>query len=171
MYKRAIITSLIGIVIGIIFYSLKWYFLMKVAIVFVATVAVWNVSVRYPNINSLISILVAVGAAIYYCITKNDMVFGLLLAWVGYIKTTRLWTDHISYGATFPDEKLYDLAGDSNLNERDRIVATVIVMIFYIVLGFLTKVWTPLAFVPALFLLYRGIRIFQTADVDLDELY
>jgi len=151
----AFIVLIIGIIIG-------WNFLIYAGIVYIISDVIWTVGEYVPPVNAVFSALLGVASAITFVITKNVVHFFWILIWIGYFKSERLWGQIYVYDQyySFLDDKIYDFVNqDSSLMAR--FIATLFVCAFYVILGSLAEFFLPLAFLPAIFLIYRAVRIIQ----------
>lgn len=160
-----IIKGVIALIVLIIGLASGWRILTYIAIVYLISDIVWILGDYNPRYNAVFTVILGTAAATTFVITKNEVHFYALLMWVGYFKSQRLWGQVYVYDQYYDllDEKIYNFVNeDSSLYAR--FLATFGVCVFYVVLGAAQVYFTPLAFVPVVFLIYRMIRIFQTCE-------
>ena len=156
-----IIKGVIALIVTIIAACAGWKILMYIGIVYVISDIIWILGDYNPLINAVFTVIIDIASAITFVITKNDVHFFSIMMWIGYFKSQRLWGEVFVYDQyySFIDDKIYDFVNeDSSLITR--FIATIIVCIFYVLLASPAMQFTPLAFLPALFLIYRVIRIY-----------
>ncbi|MBE6605397.1 MAG: hypothetical protein E7639_06845 [Ruminococcaceae bacterium] len=134
-----------------------------IALVYVGTFIVWSISDDHPKFNAFITFVVGLVNAIVFISTGKVWLFFLLLAWIGYVKTHRVWGEYAYYDYVTIDEKIYAFFDDSTTTTV-HVIATLLSIGFYCVLGFAALSAPSLAFIPVVWLGYRTIRVFMAAE-------
>ncbi|MBE6555886.1 MAG: hypothetical protein E7663_06670 [Ruminococcaceae bacterium] len=158
-----VFVCIVGLVIGgVLTAALDTAIPIVIALCFVGTLIVWSLSDDHPQFNAIVAVIVSLVNAIVFIKTGTAWLYFLLLAWIGYIKTHRVWSDFVAYDYFTIDETIYQWFDDAGTTAV-HIMATVLSIAFYMILGALALEIKAVAFLPVAFLLYRAIRVCQAS--------
>ncbi len=111
--------------------------------------------------------VLGVVAWIYLLVTHNYVVYMILIGIAGFLKACRFIADQGENLEVY-DKYVFEEWIYRKLNEHDtkivQFLCIVPCVLFYLLLGYPAFEMEILGFLPALFLLYRFIRIVQTTD-------
>lgn len=160
--KGNVIRGIIAFILLIVGISIQWNILIYASLVYIISDIIWTIGEVKPLVNAIFTVLLGIASAITFIITKNFTHFFWILMWIGYFKSEKLWSEIAIFDEyyNFNDNKIYHfLNHDSSLIVK--FIATLFVCAFYVLLGSLSFIFTPLAFLVPIFLIYRALRIYQ----------
>ena len=147
-----------GVLTGILGATLP----ILIAIGFVVALIVWALSSDYPKFNAAFSLVACgVGAALLIS-NGNSVMWLVILALIGYLKTSRLWEGCAVYDYVTIDEKIYEFFDDGATTFL-QVTGTILCIAFWVVIGSPALEFPAMVILPLGFLLYRTVRVFMAA--------
>jgi len=120
------------------------------------------------RLYALTTVLGGVAIALYYVLGGKFWVYILVIGFIGLLKAMKFFGNREEMWEIWDevtiDEKLYGWVLDRDTSDFLLMMLCLPCVIFYLLLGLPAMEVKWLAFLPALFLLYRFVRVVQTTD-------